>query len=70
MKREFIVTIRTCARNGDQIEAGRVGVDLVLETTDTGYLMFPRDLFLEAQSLLDQAEADAPEDVEYVQEIA
>lgn len=53
---EYIVTIRKCHREGEEVIAHLAGVDLLLEENFAGNLFFPNDLFQDAKNLLIDAE--------------
>ena len=56
---EYIVTLRRASRDNEgNLVAHQAGADLLLETNKDGYLLFPRDLFIEARDLLLKAEQE------------
>ena len=55
----YIVTIRQATEDQHgKITAGELGVDLALNTNDSGYLMFPHDLFVQSRAMLIRGEVE------------
>ena len=56
----YIVTIREAIedKTTKEITAGKLGVDLALNTNDRGHLVFPHDLFMQAKAMIARGELE------------